>query len=94
MSGKIAVIDQEFTQVAADLERSHQELLDAYEKIIELTKSLSAGALNTDALTPKIDGLMEGVSSDVIARLKELFTQTKTVIQEYETVIINVDTSC
>lgn len=92
--GKIAVIDQEFTQMATELKANHEEILEAYEKLTELMRALSDGALKTEQLTPKIEGLLDGVNSDVISRMKELFTQTETVITDYESVIMNVDTSC
>lgn len=94
MSGKIAVINHEFEQTASDLKRSHHEIIDSYKKVIELTNQLSSGSLNTDNLTPKIQGLMDGVNSDVVSRLTELFNQTENVIKDYEAVIMNVDTSC
>ncbi|WP_321384228.1 hypothetical protein [uncultured Enterococcus sp.] len=92
--GKIAVIDQEFTQMATELKANHEEILEAYEKLNELMRALSDGALKTEQLTPKIEGLLDGVNSDIISRMKELFTQTETVITDYESVIMNVDTSC
>ncbi|MBO0473772.1 hypothetical protein JZO86_08670 [Enterococcus ureasiticus] len=94
MSGKIAVINHEFEQTTSELKSSHQEIIDSYKKVIELTKQLSSGSLNTDKLSPKIQGLMDGVNSDVVSRLTELFNQTENVIKDYETVIVNVDTSC
>jgi hypothetical protein len=94
MSGKIAVINHEFEQTTSQLKQSHQEIINAYKRIIELTNQLGSDSLNTEKLTPKIQGLMDGVNSDVISRLTELFNQTENVIKDFETVIVNVDTSC
>ncbi|EOH95937.1 hypothetical protein UAY_03363 [Enterococcus moraviensis ATCC BAA-383] len=92
--GKIAVINHEFEQTTSNLKRSHHEIINSYKKVIELTNQLGSGSLNTDNLTPKIQGLMDGVNSDVVSRLTELFNQTENVIKDYEAVIMNVDTSC
>lgn len=96
MSGKIAIINHEFNETATKLKQNHRDILKTYKEVTKLTEALvnSKGGLDSDKLRPKVTGLLDGVESDIISRLTNLFQQTEEVIKDYETVIKNVDTSC
>lgn len=95
MNGKIAIINHEFSELTDKLERTHTELIDSYKQLIDKTNQLvsSSGSFNTDEVSPKVQKLTESINSDVIARVRTTFQETENAIKNFETIILNIDST-
>lgn len=96
MSGKIAIIESEFSQISSNINSIHQELTASYQSILETINSIvsDGGPIVSSEFSPKVTGLTSSFQSDVLSRLETVFETTETAISDFESMIMNIDTSC
>lgn len=95
MAKKVAVIEKEFSELAEKLKLTHESLINNYEiltKRLERVVSQS-GPLYAPEFSPKVQGLVEVIDTDIITRLEKLSEVTEELIKNYEEAIVNMDTS-
>ena len=95
MADKIAVNDENYTDLKSALEGKHEIILELLEKVIKDLQELTGkdGEFYTDAISPKVNLLCEELN-DARASMEQFYSSHAYIIASFKNAIADLDTCC
>ena len=95
MADKIALMEEEYTELLSQLESAHDQILEHIEAVAQQLETTGGqdGGFYTDKISPKVSQLCEDIDN-VKAAMEEVYSAHREIIRSFGSAVADLDISC
>lgn len=95
MADKIAINDEDFTSLEANLIAKHESIIELLGNVVKKLQDLSKrdGEFYTDSIAPKVQLLCDELN-DAKSSMEEIYSAHADVISSFKSAVSDLDTCC
>ena len=96
MADVVNLQSEEYDEVLTQLETLHETAITTFRSIATEISSLcqAEGGFYAEKISEKVELLMSCLETEIIALSETNFDSAKTCMDDFATIIVNVDTAC